>query len=193
MYENSTLLVDRKLLIEVTEYEHDPDLLKVHMTYETEDWFEPTIGKTGGITCFPVEPPAPSFSCDQCTIGITGDLLDFCENGCRRRELGPSCELNCQAPIEPSFEAFCDEFCLIEEPEPEPIFGFQSLFNWPNHEEWSDQYEYNDFFVNVTDDGEFEWSTFSGRKTGYRRYRTYWAEPEDLPRYALNQAPREKG
>ena len=45
--------MDRKLLIEVTEYEYDPNLLEVHITYEAEEWLNPVVGKTGGITCIP--------------------------------------------------------------------------------------------------------------------------------------------
>ena len=67
------------------------------------------------------------------------------------------------------------------------------LFNWPNHEEWSDQFEYNDFFVTNDEDGSFSWDSFTPVQDGYRRYRVYYAEPEELEKHAWVSTARETG
>ena len=51
IFERSTLLKERKLDVKISEFELDPNMVEVKIAYESEDWFKPTVGKTGGITC----------------------------------------------------------------------------------------------------------------------------------------------
>ena len=65
-FERSTLLRERKLDVKISEFDLDPNMLEIKITYESEDWFKPTVGKTGGITCIalPEIPEAPEVEVD---------------------------------------------------------------------------------------------------------------------------------
>lgn len=44
--------LERKMIIETTEFELDKNFYEVTIKYESEDWFNPTPGRTGGFSCY---------------------------------------------------------------------------------------------------------------------------------------------